>query len=59
MKRMRRWSLLTAFAGGSLFAGCTTDLRDALLAGILDYITDTTTNLVTAVSPLDDLAGAE
>lgn len=59
MKRLRRWSLLTAFAGGTLFAGCTTDFRDAMLAGILDYITDTTTDLVTVVSPIDDLAGAE
>jgi len=59
MNRLRKWTLLTAVAGGTLFAGCTADIRDAMLAGIFDYIIDTTAGLVSVISPLDDVAAQE
>ena len=56
MSRMKRWTcaMVAALAAG-LIAGCDGALlKDAVVSGVLDYVTGTTTDLITAVSPLDD-----
>jgi len=56
MSQLKRWAftMVVALAVG-LSAGCSgVILRDAVLSGFLDYVTGTTTELITAVSPVDD-----
>lgn len=56
MSRLKRWAfaMVVALAVG-LSAGCDgVLLKDAVLSGFLDYVTGTMTELITAVSPVDD-----
>jgi hypothetical protein len=61
MKRSgKRW--LGWLAGGTMLAAtsCSTDMRDAVMAGALDYITGTTSGLIGALVAIDDqLAAAQ
>jgi hypothetical protein len=56
MKRyLNRWLWLTTWLSPALFAtSCSTDLRDSLWSGVLDYVTATTTAAVLTVLPFDD-----
>ncbi len=61
MKHTAKWKCLIIAA--SLFPlfgwSCSTDLRDAALAGLLDYVSGTVTDSLTALVPIvDALSGA-
>lgn len=47
MKKMRKLLLILGFLSPMLLgAQCTTDFRDALLGGAVDYVSGTTTSLL-------------
>jgi hypothetical protein len=54
-----RWSSMALVSGGSLFASaCTSqDFRNAVLAGVLDFIEGTTEGLLEGVVPVAELLG--
>ena len=56
MSRLKRWAFAVVVAMTvGLSTGCDgVLLKDAVLSGFLDYVTGTTTDLVSAVSPVDD-----
>jgi hypothetical protein len=56
MKRyLNRWMWLTTLLSPTLFAtSCSTDLRDSVMSGLLDYVTATTTAAALTVLPFDD-----
>lgn len=60
MKNMKRWAMLIAMTGPTLFGlNCTTQMRDAAAAGVLDFITGSTTDALAAAISMDDLLGVD
>ena len=56
MKKLPKMLVTTLALAALGVTGCTTtDMRDAALAGLLDYITGTTTDIITVISPLDNI----
>jgi hypothetical protein len=49
MKKMKQCVMLIAMAGPTLFGmNCSTQVRDAAAAGVLDFITGSTTDILSA-----------
>lgn len=48
-KRMKRWTMLVAITGPTLFGmSCTSQLRDALASGLFDFVAGSTTDQLSA-----------
>lgn len=59
MNKLKRVSMLLGITGSMLFGmSCTTQLRDAVTAGALDFVTGTTTDTLSAVVSPDELFGS-
>ncbi len=57
--RLKALVLATAVAGSTLFGmTCMMDARDAVFTRVLDYITGTTTDLLTGTMSADTILGA-
>ncbi len=49
MKKMKLWAMLVAMTGPTLFGmNCTTQMRDAVAGGVLDFISGTTADTLSA-----------
>jgi len=58
MKKLKRIVMLLGITVPMLFGmNCTTQLRDAVSSGVLDFVTGTTTDTLSAVVSLDELLG--
>ena len=55
MRRLAKY--LGLLSAGAALAGvsCTTDLRDSLINGVMDYVSGNTTDLLNGVLPLTTL----
>lgn len=59
-KRMKRWVMSLAITGSTIFGvSCAGQFRDAAAAGVLDFVTGTTTDTLSAVISLDTFFGAD
>lgn len=53
MKKLQRWVMLVGVTGSMMFGvNCTTQVRDALTVGVLEFITGTTTDTLGSIVTL-------
>jgi len=57
MRSWQKWCrlLLAATIAPLLGYGCSTPLRDAVLSGVMDFVSGTTAEILSALLPVDEL----